>query len=337
MKETSTDQYIKALASAIQAYRKGDETYQINLADFDLRVYLKGPRWSGLVDRPVAKFLLEFDARIRKELDNVGFELPKVNHGLVALNVKEGSLDAALEFSKEFITLVKTVPLEAQIAMFSAVLVALGIWKGPDWITALKSDKLEKIKKDGEKAVEEIRAQAVVDTEVARGDSNDKLLSRIEGIVAASRDLQAPLRTNLINNMTPADKIELPAGQEPLTKAQATGTLVKGTRSKPVSLYIDHVYIIQSINMKKAPYEVSLEYGEINFTARLIISKKESDSLWNAFKEAHIRGKTIAEALQVNARINGKGEVIDAEVTGLGKPRSNSKTLSEALRDAEED
>jgi len=222
-------------------------------------------------------------------------------------------MDAWVKPTQEFINILKSMPLENQILWLAAILAGLGIYKLPTIIAAIKAPK------------------AAVELETARGETQAKLLKGVEEIVAVSRDLQAPLRTNLIDKMGSEDKIELPAADKPMTKNQARQTLVKGSRAKPQSLYIDHVYIIQAINMKKSPWEVSLAYGEVSFPSKLILSTEDAQSLWGAFQEAHSKNSSIAKPLQVTARINGKKEIIDAEVVGIGAPRESSKKLSDIV------
>jgi hypothetical protein len=84
--------------------------------------------------------------------------------------------------------------------------------------------------------------------------------------------------------------------------------------------------------MKKSPYEVTLEYGEVSFPAKLILSDEDSQKLWEEFKTAHSKGTVAALPLQVTARINIKKEVVDGEVVGIGGVRESSKKLSDLLK-----
>ena len=314
---SESDPLLKILEKAVSAIQAGDTEFRIDLDKLDLNIHLTGPKWAGIVDRPVAKFLLEFDRKITLELRNLGVDIPKNDHGIVGLEVKEGSMDAWVKPTQEFLNILKSMPLENQILWLAAILVGLGIYKFPTIIAAIKAP------------------QAAVELETARGETQAKLLKGVEEIVAISRDLQAPLRSNLIDKMGSEDKIELPTSEEPMTKIQARQTLVKGSRAKPQSHYIDHVYIIQAINMKKSPWEVSLAYGEVSFPSKLILSTEDAQSLWGAFQEAHSQNSSIAKPLQVTARINGKKEIIDAEVVRIGTPRESSKKLSEILHDSD--
>jgi hypothetical protein len=230
-------------------------------------------------------------------------------------------MDGWIQLTKEFVNLYKSVPLDAQIALLTAIVAGLGIFKLPVIIAAFNAPKLKREELEGQTAAER-----------ARGESQEKLLLRVEGVVAASRELQAPLRTNLIAKMGDEDVIELPSSPKPLSRNEATNKLSKSTRSKPMSHYVDHVYLIQSVNMKKSPYEVTLEYGEVSFPAKLILSDEDSQKLWEEFKTAHSKGTVAALPLQVTARINIKKEVVDGEVVGIGGVRESSKKLSDLLK-----
>lgn len=315
-----TDPILELLEGAITAIEEGTPDYVIDISSLNLNVNIKGGNWGGIVDKPVAKFILEFDRAIRNQLRELGYDLPKSKHGVVAFEVKEGSMDAWLQLSKEFVELFKAVPLESQIALLTAILTGLGLVKLPSIVRAFMEARLE-----------EVKGQNSVAAEKARGESTEKLLSQVEAVVAASRELQAPLRSNLVGTMTENDVIQLPSTEEPLTKSQAKRELSKGTRSKVENYYIDHVYIVSSINMKKSPWEVGLEYGDVSFSAKLILSQKDADKLWSGFQEAHKKDRKIAPDLQVTARINGKQEIKSAEIVGIGKPRSDSRKLSDLL------
>ncbi len=210
---------------------------------------------------------------------------------------------------------------ETRLKELAAIVAGLGIYKLPVIIAPFNAPKLKREELEGQTAAER-----------ARGESQEKLLLRVEGVVAASRELQPPLRTNLIAKMGDEDVIELPSSPKPLSRNEATNKLSKSTRSKPMSHYVDHVYLIQSVNMKKSPYEVALEYGEVSFPARLILSDEDSQKLWEEFKTAHSKGTVAALPLQVTARINIKKEVVDGEVVGIGGVRENSKKLSDLLK-----
>ncbi len=317
------DKILKTLEAAIAAQAQGDEKYSIDIASLNLRVHIKGKKWSGLVDKPVAKFIVDFDGKVRQELKNVGIDLPKTDHGVIALDVRNGSMDGWLQLTKEFVTLYKSVPLESQIALLTAIIAGLGIYKLPVIIAAVQAARLKRAESEGDTALER-----------ARGETMERMLKSVEGVVAASRELQGPLRTNLIGKMGDDDVIELPESPKPLTKIEAGKSLSKSSRSKPLSYYVDHVYLIQSVNMKRSPYEVSLEYGNVSFNAKLILSEEDSQKLWEEFKTAHAKGSVAALNLQVTARINLKKEVIDGEVVGIGKPREQSKMLSDLVQRA---
>lgn len=314
------------LESAIEAHASGDSKFTIDIAALDLKVHIKGKNWSGLVDKPVAKFIVEFDEKIRRELKNAGVTLPKTDHGVIALEVREGSMDGWIQLTKEFVALYKSVDLGSQIALLAAIVTGLGIYRLPTIIAAINAPSQKRAESEGETAIEK-----------ARGKSQERLLKSVEGVVAASRELQAPLRTNLIGKMGENDVIELPESPKPMSKAEASNKLSKSTRSKPTSHYVDHVYLIQSVNMKKSPYEVALEYGDVAFTAKLILSDEDSQKLWEEFKAAHAKGSVAALPLQVTARINLKKEVVDGEVVGIGGVREGSKKLSQLLKSEEDE
>src|SRR5687768_7325773 len=81
----------------IEDYIKNPDTFELDLSSLDFRIKLQGSKWKGVVDRPVAQFLLDVDKRVQTELARVGVPLPKSNHGVVALRIEEGSMEAFLE------------------------------------------------------------------------------------------------------------------------------------------------------------------------------------------------------------------------------------------------
>ena len=55
-----SDPLIEILEEAVAAVRAGDTKFRIDLDKLDLNIHLTGPKWAGIVDKPVAKFLIEF-------------------------------------------------------------------------------------------------------------------------------------------------------------------------------------------------------------------------------------------------------------------------------------
>jgi hypothetical protein len=314
----------EAIRRAVEAMLEGNNDFQLDLGSLNLNLNIKGSNWGGIVDKPVAKFLVDFDNRIQTETRKLGYELPRNTHGVVALEIKEGSWEALLKFSKEFIKIQNQMTPQARIILFSAILVGIGVWRGPDFVNAINAPALEKVKGD-----------AQTEAEKAKGEAQAKLLEGVAKVVASSRELQAPLRNHLIGSMTEEDTIRLPDTDERVNKKMAQASFGKTERSKPQTFYIDHVYTILSINMRKTPWEVTLNYADVTFNAKLDISTEDARKLWEDFQTAHSRRSVLAPNLQVTARVNQKCEIVGAHVIGIGDPRDSSRKLSDVLASGE--
>ncbi len=309
----------KTLETAVEAFIADQKGYILNINALELRVTVKGTSWTGVVDKTFAKFVLDLDGRIEEELKKLGVEMPQSPHGIVALKVEDGSTDAIIKYANDLIGTLGSVPVETQIILACAILLALGVYKGPDLIKALNEPKLKKLEADARKADSAERIQLVNAVTSLAGES--------------MRELQQPLRS-LVNTLDPKDVILLPGQVEPVQKEVAKKHLEKGTRSKPEVYYIDQRYIVHGLTTKKKnEWEITLKVGSHVFSAKLEITNKEVSELLESFQDAHDKNSEIAPDFQVTARINAKG-VQSAQVVGMGDPRSGSMRLAQALAEA---
>ena len=296
------------LAEALKAHLTGDDSYDIDINALELRINIKGGAWSGAVDKPIAKFILDLDKRLEDEVRSRGVALPRTEHGLIALEIKTGSTDALFKYAKGILNEWKKMKTRDKILIVTALLLALGIWKATDFMNALKAPELERIKSD-----EKI---AIVKTVASLAESN--------------RDLQQPIRS-LIAKLDEKDTIHLPAAETHVSKAEAKEVLEKAIRTKPISQYVDGRYIVLDLKTRKpGEWQVTLKYGDVVFPAKLELNHDEVTSLLAEFTAAHKKGSDIAPDLQVTATINDKG-IQTAIVVGLGAPREKAMKLSEAL------
>ncbi len=298
----------------LQAYL-GEAEYDFDLESLRLSIRISGTKWSGIVDKPIAKFLIDLDRRLTEELRGAGVDIPLSEHGLIALKIEEGSLEAFLQYSKGILSQLDKMTLRDKILILAGILTALGIIYGPDII-----DKLNAVK------VEEVHAR------IEEGKSKERLdtIKAFTTVLQSERELQQPLRA-LIDKMSPDDKISLPGHKEGVTKEVAKKTLAKGTRQKPKRYYIDHRYIVHDLLTKNPKnWQITLVYGDVAFRAKLLITTEEMTALLTAFNEAQVKGANISPDLHVTAEINEKG-ITSAEVVGLGAARENSRKLSEVL------
>lgn len=292
----------------IDQYLVDPDNFELDLNALDLRIKLKGEKWGGVVDKPVARFLLDLDKRLYQELAKVGIELPPSKHGVVALRIEEGSMEAFLEYAKGILSEFRKMKPATQILVLVTILGIFGLTMGPDII-----EKLE------EKGIEEARSKERVE-----------LVKAVAAISQNTRDLQQPVRT-LVDTMAKEDQIILPGAAAPMKKDEVKKALVKATRSKVISYYVDFPYIVEELSTKNpGEWEIVLAFGDTSFRAKMQITEDEISELLAKFHEAHKNGTDIAPDLQVTAEINDKG-VRGAFVVGLGEPRERTVKLSEAL------
>lgn len=310
----------RKISEVVEAFSKGDAEHQFDLAELQLRIRLTGPAWAGLVDKPVAKFLVDLDAMLTDELQQLGVAIPESKHGLVALQIQEGSMDAWLKYSKEILGGFSKLKPYQQILVVCTILGALGLLNSDKIIHSLNEAKLAKI---------------IAEQEEARGRERVELVKEIGRIKDHEHQLQAPVRS-LANKMTSADRMQLPGQTKALKKEEVKEALTPATRSKTDQYYIDHPYKVDSLNTKDPEHwKIGLSFGDVSFSADVLLSKEEMASLLKDFQEAHAKNSAIAPAMHVTAKVSEKG-VTSAKVVGLGDPRVTARRLSEVLANAKQ-
>lgn len=310
-----TNRIAEALEKALDGYLLKGEKFTFEIEKQNLQIHLKGPRWTGVVDSTVASFLLELDKRIREELVRHGVPVPENDHGFVVLRVSKGSLIAQVEINPEILKVLSDWPTEAKIVVAATFVVALGIWKGFDYLKAAADAQTERIK---------------AKTDLLAAETNRKLVDTLCDVTRNAANLQAPAK-KLIGKMTEADLITLPGLTKPVKKDDAKIVLsAKTARSKSRTYYIDQFYVVESLTTKPKKWEIGLRYGTVSFKAKLELSDKEVAKLLADYKTAHAEGSEISPALQVTAEISPKG-IRSAIVVGMGKPRPNNKGIAAAI------
>lgn len=298
----------KSVRDIIADYLADPDNFQLDLSSLDLRIKMKGDRWGGVVDKPVAKFILDLDKRLHEELARVGVELPATKHGVLALRIEEGSLEAFLEYAKGIFAEIRKMKPAVQIMVLVTVLGVFGLVMAPDIIEQLNEAKLEE----------------------ARGKERVELVKAVAAISENARELQQPMR-GLLSNAAKDDEVFLPGSDTPMAVKEVKKTFVKATRSRYYTYQIDFPFVVQDLSFKKpGKWEIGLLFGETAFRAKLLITEEEISELLGKFQEAHKNGSVISPDLQVTAEINDKG-VGPASVIGIGAPRSRSITLGEAF------
>lgn len=307
--DTSTDiendDLVVKVQSLVHEYLLDPSKFEFDIGALNLRIHIKGPAWAGIVDKTVAKFLLDLDKKLTDELIKHGIELPATPHGIIALKVEDGSLDAFLQYAKGIFQEVRKMKPKDQLFIAGVVLGVAGFWQLPDIIEKWNAPAEAKIESDERVA----------------------LVKAVASIADNSRELEAPLRA-LVSKMSEEDKISLPGHRSEMEKKDAKEVLVKGTRSKLQTFYIDGRYIVEELATKTKDWEIGLRWGDVVFRAKLMITSEEIDELMNSYQAAHASGDNIAPDFQVTAEINAKG-VQSATVIGVGEARGNSKTLGE--------
>lgn len=304
------------LKTVTDGYLAGESDFTLDLAEWNISFRIKGPKWRGVVDKPLATFVLDLDRKVAEELSRHGVDLPKTEHGLVALRVNEGSMLAFLEGVPDVIDAISKLPPDKQILILFAILIAVGMGKVVQGIMLAYTDGIKEKEQTKRKAIE---AQERIHTLRAITESPSRY------------QLEAPLR-GLIGKLGDNDLIELPGAQEGVRKKRVKAELAKSSRSKTSNYYIDGAYTIEGISTKNpAKWTISLNYGQLTFTAALQLSDEDVQSLLADFKEAHAKNRKIAPWLHVTAEINAKG-IKKSVVVGIGKARKNSVKMSDALK-----
>ena len=303
------------LKAVMEGFLAGESDFTLDLTQWNISIRIKGPKWRGVVDKPLALFVLDLDRKVAEELARHGVDLPKTEHGLVALRVKDGSMLAFLEGVPDVIEAISKLPPDKQMLVLFAVLIAAGMGKVVQGIMQSYTDGIkekEQTKREAIQAQERIHTLKVITESPAR------------------YQLEAPLR-GLVGKLGDNDLIELPGAQEGVRKKKIKAELTKSSRSKASNYYIDGAYTVEGISTKNpAKWTISLNYGQITFTAAHQLSDEDVQSLLADFKEAHAKNRKIAPCLHVTAEINAKG-IKKSVVVGIGKARKNSVRMSDAL------
>jgi hypothetical protein len=304
----------------VRGYLKGGERFDLDVGDLHLRINIKGPAWEGIVDRTLGKFVVDLDKAVTDELKKHGLDFTESPHGLVALQVDDGSLEACLKFAKDFLPKWKQMKPAEKVLLVVALLAALGTWQSPEIIEQLQKAKVAQV-------------EAAKDVQIAEATAkgNEAVIEAVVKVIDSTRELQSPIR-GLVKNLEPEDRISLPGHEKPLKKEEVKEVLVKGTRSKSSKFFIDGRYIVEGLTTKDpGQWEIVLVWGEVTFKAKLELTDAQVSQLMASFRQAHQSGTNIAPDLQVTAEINANG-IQSALVIGIGDRRQDSMTLGEVMQ-----
>lgn len=327
---------IDAIAKAMDAYFKGNGDFELDLEKVKLRIYLKGPKWLGVVDKPVADFLIKLEKQLSAEIEKLGIKLPKWERGLLSLKVDDGSWEGLLSYSTEAVAYFKTLAAANQTVVAGVVMAAVGalstIRRRIDETTPLEAQKIADLntdldQQDHQKTVE---APSVMDIEKAG------VMKQLDEIQADSPKLQKPIR-DLLGLMKDEDVVILPTETEPVKRAEAIKTLEKSTRAartKKPTYYVDHPYIVEFLDSSvPGKWKVKIRFGTKSFRAGVALAESDLARLFNAYNTSG--GKTdVVCPLQVTSEFDAKGEPSASMVVGWGEPRKSSVKLSEAMSQA---
>jgi len=311
MPDQNAASIIDQVRSAIETVVLRPEEFHLGLDELNLRIYLQGKEWAGVVDRPLAKFLIDLDKMLTDELKKASISLPVSEHGLIALRVEDGSLEAFLQYAKGVIGEIKKLKPKDQIFILMVLTIALGVPAAPHIIEKLN-----------EPALAGIASQERVE-----------LIEAVADVVEASRtrEIQQPIRS-LIGQMGADDVIQLPDQKVGLRKGDAKATLTKATRTKPKLFHIDGRYIVEGLTTKKpGQWVILLKWGDVIFKAKLLLSTAEITELMEAFQLAHESGQDIAPDFQIEAEFTPSGEIKSATVTGLDERRDDAQTIGQVM------
>ena len=298
------------IRSAIEAFTQGSSDYTFDLSSLELKIKLSGPKWAGIVDKPIAKFLLDLDKIVQSELARFGVVIPETAHGLVALKIEDGSLEAFLQYSKGILQEIQKMKTWQQFLLSAVILTAIGLPVAPSIISAFNEVKLAQIE----------------------SEEKTQLIKAVGEVIEKTYAIQAPVR-RLVANMDVNDTVQLPGVDEPVKKDVAKEALMQATKSQKSDVYfIDHRYIVQELLTKEPEnWVIGLRFGDVSFRAKILLTHDQVNALMADFQAAHAQGSEIAPDLQVTATIDSTGKIKKASLVGIGEPRENSVKLSEAL------
>ena len=330
---------LSAIAEAMEAYFKGDGEFDLDLEKVKLRIYLKGPKWLGVVDKPVAEFLLQLEKELIAEIEKLGIKLPKWERGLLALEVDEGSWDGVISYSAEAISYFKTLVAANQTVIVGAVVAAVGalsaVRRKVDEPSPIETQKAKDLLTDLEQQ-EGVQAQQIEVTDTPpsemRPDQEDTM-QKLDAIQADSSQLQRPIR-KLLGHMKDEDIVILPGASERMERSVAIKTLEKRSREsrkdRP-TFYVDHPYIVEFLDSKTpGKWKVKIRFGTLSFPAHVALADAELPKLFKAYNAAGGKNDVVCD-LQVTAQFDSKGKPKNAIVAGWGKPRKQSITISEGI------
>jgi hypothetical protein len=305
----------ESIALAIGNYLKGEGEFDLDIEKIKLKLYIRGPKWRGVVDKPVAEFLLALDRKLEEEFENLGISLPKFERGIVAIGVQEGSFDGFLMVVPETAEYLMQLAAAQKVIVVATVMTALGAWK------VLRKS----VPSDGMSLVE---AQRFADQAVT--------LKQINSIEENQAKIEKPFKDFLKKATDPQDQVMTPAGTEPVLVADAVKDLPKGRRAPAVRgdiHYVDGSYAIEALNSPRdKPWSVRLRYGiDLKFAARLDLPQEAMSSLLREYEEAKKLDREVAPSLQVTAQFSPGNKIKGAFVSGLGDPRGGTLKMSEAM------
>jgi hypothetical protein len=313
MKKQEAESITDQIRSAVETVILSPGEFNLDIDALNLRIYLRGKAWSGVVDRPLAKFLIDLDKMLSDELRRAGIEIPISDHGLIALRVEDGSLEAILQYGKGILAEIKKLKPKDQIFIAVILAGAFGISAAPEVIEKLEEPHLAQIASN--ERVELVNA--MVDVFDA----------------GRSRQIQQPIRS-LIGQMGDADILQLPDQPAALNKSDAKALMAKGTRTKPTLFHIDGRYIVEGLTTKTpGKWVIALKWGDVVFKAKVLLTPAEITELMEAFQLAHETGQEIAPDFQIAAEFTPLGEIKSATVTGLEEQRANSRTIGDVIKE----
>jgi hypothetical protein len=319
MAKTQTAEIGALLAELVEAHFDGSTEFDYkSLNGVSLSLRIKGKSWGGVVNKTVARFVLNAEREIQKLCEESGIDLPDSKHGFIQIEIEEGSLLAFLNLDT-ILENAEKMGMDSGdlILIISSLAVLAGILKASEIIGKCSEAKLAKIKGENE-----------VEKEKIRSEERLKIVGLLAPVEKSERNLEAPLR-GLVGKMDKGDTIEID-GKEPLSKAEITKNFTKSVRAKPELYHIDHVYIVENLKTEEGkPWEVKIRYGDRSFPAILKLDILQQEEFVAGYGKAGKSGKVAAD-LHVTAKVSRKG-VSKAEVVGLGKPRETAIKLSKAL------
>ena len=315
----------RILQDSVAAHFAGDESFEIEgLEELRVQIRIEGSRWGGFMNQTTAKFLLKLEESLEMIYSEVGLPIP--SDGIIKMRISEGSWFSEIDFSNLADFLNKMEPKKiAYVA--GAVSVALCVYQLPEIIEKTTAVQVAQIEADSKGKVLDAR----VEEEKIEAQTIEKVVSLLAPVQEQTRELQAPMRS-ILKKLDKADAIQISGMDVVKSKEKFTEIRIeKGVRNKAEKPRVDLLYIVEGIStVKGKKWKANIRWGEVHFTATIDLDIVDLSAFLKIYEQAN-PDSDLTQNLHVNLKVSG-GEIREASIIGLGKPRDGAISLDEAMK-----